>query len=430
MNDANERPEDARVRAPLWTRAIPFPGRMPALARRQWKVLGLLGAAELIDHYDIGLLGALIVQIQAELGIAENQVGWLAAVIRMGVVLALGAGLLADRFGRRRLLLITILGYSATTLATAFAQTPFDFMVYQFLGRGFLYAETAIAIVVVTEELAARDRGFGIGMVGALGTLGSGLAVFALAAEPGIPFGWRALYAVGALPLMGLAWLRRSLPETQRFASAPRRESFWAPLRSLLAAYPTRAATLIAIAFTAEFAAGAAGGFMVKTLQELHGWEQRHVPLLYLFGGVFAVAGNPAIGLWSDRIGRRPTLAGLLCLMAVAFLGFYNLRGWGIIPLWIVQVFALQGAAVLVRALGSELFPTSNRSTASSVRMLAATVGGATGLALESQLYDVFGSHAAAISALLPGFLVAAVLVMLFLPEPAARELEEVSPER
>jgi hypothetical protein len=85
---------------------------------------------------------------------------------------------------------------------------------------------------------------------------------------------------------------------------------------------------------------------------------------------------------------------------------------------------------VLVRALGSELFPTSYRSTASSARMLAATLGGSLGLVLESVLYGVLGSHTAAISALLPGFVVAAILVIAFLPEPAARELEEVSPER
>jgi MFS family permease len=169
---------------------------------------------------------------------------------------------------------------------------------------------------------------------------------------------------------------------------------------------------------------------MVKTLQEVHGFPQTRVTLLYLLGGLLAIAGNQAAGVWSDRVGRRPVLAGLLCLMAVAFAGFYNLHGWIVVPLWILQVFGLQGATVLVRALGSELFPTSYRTTASSARLFAATLGGSAGFLLESYLYGVLGSHAAAITALLPACPIAAALVFLLLPEPAARELEEVSPER
>jgi len=430
LND-QPKPDDERVRAPRWTRLIPWPARMPRLPARQWKVLGLLGAAELVDHYDIGLLGALLLQIQRGLGVAEDEIGTLSALIRLGVLLAIGAGLLADRYGRRRLLLGTILGYSLTTLASAFAQSPMQFAVFQCLGRGFLYAETSIAIVVVTEELAAKDRGFGLGMIGALGALGSGFAAFGLAAEPHLPFGWRALYFIGAMPLLGLAWLRRGLPETARFsASRPLAERFWRPLISLFAAYPGRAATLAAIVFSAEFATAAAGGFMIKTLQEVHGFAQHQVPIFYFVFGMFALAGNPAAGLWSDRIGRRPVLAGMLVLMGLAFLGFYNLRGWIVAPLWLIQVFGIQGSTVLLRALGAELFPTSYRSTASSARMLASTLGGSLGLSLESPLYAALGSHTAAISALLPGLALAALLVIAFLPEPAARELEDVSPER
>jgi MFS family permease len=142
------------------------------------------------------------------------------------------------------------------------------------------------------------------------------------------------------------------------------------------------------------------------------------------------VIGNQAAGVWSDRIGRRPVLVLLLGIMGAAYAGFYQLSGWVIVPLWIAQVFALQGVSVLVRTLGGELFPTSYRSTASSLRMVAATFAGSAGLVLESHLYNVLGSHAAAISALLPALAVAAALVWLVLPEPASRELEEVSPER
>lgn len=419
------------VKPPRWTRIVPWPARMPALEPRQWKILGLLGATELIDHYDVGLLALLLVQIQAGLGVAENEIGTISAWIRMGVLLSLVAGVVADRIGRRRLLLVTVVGFSVTTFLTAFSRTPEEFAALQFLGRAFLYAETAIAMVVVTEELAAKDRGFGLGLLGALGAFGHGAAALSLLVVDVIPFGWRALYAIGVLPLLGLAWLRRSLPETTRFAAARKVETrWWQPVAALFRAYPGRLGAILAVAFSVEFANSAAVGFMAKTLQEVHGYVPGQVTALYIFGGVLAIAGNQAAGLWSDRVGRRPVLIALLAITGLAFAGFYELSGWVIVPLWIAQVFALQGVAVILRALGSELFPTSYRSTASSARLAAAVLGGSLGLTLESSLYDSLGSHAAAIQALLPGFAVAIAIVWAFVPESARRELEEVSPER
>lgn len=390
-----------------------------------------MGATEFVDHYDVGLLSLLLVQIQAGLGVAEDEIGVLSATIRFGVLLSLVGGVLADRFGRRRLLLITVAGFTVTTFLTAFARTPAEFALLQLLGRGFLYAETAIAVVVVAEELAAKERGFGIGLLGALGAMGHGAAAISLSFVDDIPYGWRAFYALGALPMLGLVWLRRTLPETARFAA--RREPhapWWRAVQSLATAYPGRLAGLLAIAFAIDFADAAAVGFMAKTLQEVHDFSGREVTRLYLVGGALAVIGNQAAGVWSDRIGRRPVLVLLLGIMGAAYAGFYQLSGWVIVPLWIAQVFALQGVSVLVRTLGGELFPTSYRSTASSLRMVAATFAGSAGLVLESHLYNVLGSHAAAISALLPALAVAAALVWLVLPEPASRELEEVSPER
>jgi hypothetical protein len=83
---------------------------------------------------------------------------------------------------------------------------------------------------------------------------------------------------------------------------------------------------------------------------------------------------------------------------------------------------------VLFGALGSELFPTSYRSTASSVHAAVGTVAGSAGLWLESWLYPMAGSHAAAITWMLALVWIAPVVVLLLLPETAGRELEEISP--
>jgi hypothetical protein len=94
------------------------------------------------------------------------------------------------------------------------------------------------------------------------------------------------------------------------------------------------------------------------------------------------------------------------------------------------MMFTFMGCDVLFGALGSELFPTCYRSTASGVRLLASSVGGALGLWVESLLFPLAGSHATAITWMMAAAVVAPLIILLFIPETAARELEEVSPAR
>src|SRR5207245_805852 len=75
----------------------------------------------------------------------------------------------------------------------------------------------AVAVVIVSEEFPAQHRGWGIGMLSALGACGGGLGVALFAAVNVLPFGWRALYALGAVPLLFLPLFRREVRETGRF---------------------------------------------------------------------------------------------------------------------------------------------------------------------------------------------------------------------
>ena len=68
---------------------LPWIGKTPPLTRSQWHVLGLLGTAELFDPYDLGILTLAPLQIQAGLGIAEDEVGALVSIVRLGVIPAL-----------------------------------------------------------------------------------------------------------------------------------------------------------------------------------------------------------------------------------------------------------------------------------------------------------------------------------------------------
>ena len=422
---------------PRWTYAIPYLGRVPPLTRPQWRLLGLLSAAEFFDHYDVGIMGLALLQIQQGLGIAEDALAGVTAVVRLGVLPAVAFTVLADRLGRRRLLLATILGFTLCTFGTAFVRDTSQFIALQFLARMFIYAETMLAVVMLAEELGARHRGWGIGVLGAVGALGHGLSAIVFGSVNLLPFGWRFLYVVGAAPLLLLAWFRRALPETGRFEqhrAARRDRGDWRdwlrPFIHLVRMYPGRLAVLCSALFPLEFVAITAITFMAKTLQEVHGYSPGQVTMLYIAGGAFGFLGNIVAGAWSDRFGRRIVVSVLIALSALGFYGFYHLSGPVIVLAWIVQVFGLFGTEVMFKAMGSELFPTSYRATASGVRQVVGILGGVLGLALEGTLYELTGSHSAAITLMIPVLAIPPLVIFAFLPESATRELEDIAPER
>lgn len=409
----------------------------PPLSERQWRVLLALGVANVVDNYDGALLGMALPQIQAGLGVAEDGIGQLLAVVRLGVLPAVLLTVLADRLGRRQLLLITILGFTLSTFATALATDATSFMAIQFVARAFIAAENMLAIVVIAEEFDARNRGWGIGILGAMGGFGYAAASIMFSLVDLLPFGWRALYAAGVVPLLLIAWFRRSLDETARFTAhraAHAGENTVAdvlrPLKNLVRMYPGRMLALGAAIIPFAFVTETAMFFASKFLQSQHGYAPRDVAVMYLTVGALALVGNVAAGALGDRFGRKAVLSVGLLGNGLAALGFYNLDGL-LVPLcWGLMVMTVTMVVVLFAALGSELFPTSYRSTASGARAVIATLGAATGLALQGVLFGVAGSHAAAITYMLVLVPLAPLIILLFLPETANRELEEVSPER
>jgi putative MFS transporter len=406
-------PEEDRSYRPKWLRLTPFLGRAPALSRRQWRVLGLVSLVSLFEQYDLFLFSLALKQIQLDLAIPEAQLGLLGSVVRLGALPAILVTLAADRLGRRRILLFTIIAYTLLTGATAFSPNAEAFVLFQFLARVFGAAETLIAVVVIAEEFDAERRGWGIGALGAIQACGAGLAALVFSTVEYLPFGWRSLYLVGLGPLIVIAYLRRTLPETRRFERHRQRAGNemrstppLQPLVALVRAYPARLGALACV------------------------WSPGVVGLLTFFGGAFAIVGNPLAGWLSDRRGRKPVGVVFTIALTLLCIAYYNAIGLLIPAIWIGMIFTLLGSEVTLAAYGAEMFPTSHRSTASGARSLVATLGGVTGLALVSFLYGLIGSTWVAISLLaLCGFAVPLLLLLTF-PETAGRSLEEIAPER
>ncbi len=427
---------DPRYR-PSWFRFTPFLGRPPLLSRRQWNVLGLVSLVSLFEQYDVYLFSLNLAHIQRELGIDEGQLGLLGGLVRAGALGAVLVTLAADRFGRRRMLLVTVLAYTLLTGATAFAPSAEWFVACQFLSRIFAAAEGLIAVVVIAEEFDAEHRGWGIGALGAITACGAGLAAVLFGFVNLLPGGWRSLYLVGLGPLLALAWWRRSMPETGRFlalererGAALRATPALAPFAALLRSYPRRLLVMAGAVLLIGLATAPASFFAPKYLQDVHGWSPAWVAALNFGGGFFAIIGNPVAGRLSDRFGRRPVTAIFAVVAALSAIAFYAGAGLALAPLWVLMIFGSMGSDVTLAAYGAELFPTSQRSTASGARSFAGTLGIVAGLGAVSLLFGALGSNRTAVMALGAVALGTAVLVWFGFPETSGRALEEIAPER
>ncbi|HUA32415.1 MAG TPA: MFS transporter [Candidatus Binataceae bacterium] len=406
-------------------------GRTPPFTPRQWRVFLIAITAGFFDQYDVALLSLALKQIQKSLKIAEEHLGAMLSMIRLGYLLSMAITPLADIFGRRRLLLYTIVGYTIFTGLTAIAPGERSFVIFQVLSRAFAGAETTIALVILIEEIDAQYRGWSVGLLTAISSVGYGIAALVFSMINIVPYGWRGLYALALIPLILIIPLRRVLPESRRFeveSSADRPTNVWQPLAALVRAYPGRLAMLLTISFLSQMGGNAAGEFFPKFLQEVHGYSPANVTTLFFIGGGLGILGNIVAGRLSDRFGRRHVGAVFMLLAPLLTIWIYSAKGFTIAPAWTIELFFDMASGTIMRSFTAELFPTSYRSTAGSAHMVAGTTGGALGFAFESVLYRMTGSHWTAIKYLTVFWMLAPVLIML-LPETAGRELEEISPE-
>jgi len=134
-------------------------GRTPPFTKRQRRVFWIASTAGFFDQYDRALLSLALKQIQTGLKIAESHLGAMLSIVRLGYLLSMLMTPFADVFGRRRLLLYTIIGYTIFTGLIAIAPGERTFVAFEIIARAFAGAEAAIAMVIVAEEVNAAHRG-------------------------------------------------------------------------------------------------------------------------------------------------------------------------------------------------------------------------------------------------------------------------------
>src|SRR5262245_27942120 len=394
------------------------------------RVLGFVTLAMFFENYDLGILGNALPQIAATFGLDRVALGQFAAWTRFGAVPAFMLLPLADRIGRRRILLLRIAGMSVGSFATALARSPAQFVIAQLLTRTCIVAAAIASFVVVSEEFPAHHRGWGIGMLGGVGAVGYGFGALVYGAVEWLPFGWRSLYALGVAPLAFLPAFARGMRETARFAALAQRAGETSrasnPIADLVRRHPRHALAIALVACLSNAGTGPSFQFVSEFLQTQRGWRPGTFAALTVVFGAFAILGNPVAGRLGDRYGRRRVAACVLALFPLASLAFFaGPAGWVALP-WTMMVFLSMATNVSVRTLATELFPTALRGTGAGSLALLEEGGGGSGLFLYSAAVGSLGSQSVALPLVALSCLGAAASVYLA-PETARRELEELT---
>jgi putative MFS transporter len=405
--------------------------RLPDLEPRYFTLLWLVSLALFFESYDLSMLTSALKHIADDLGMEEQHLGWYLAVIRLGALPALAIVPLADRLGRRRLFLAGLAGVSVCTLLTGFATDPATFVAAQMLTRVFMVLGTSVAIVIVTEEFPAAHRGWAIGVMGAIAASGHGLGALLFSQIERLPYGWRALYFLGAVPLLLLPQFSRGVPETRRFARRHEsgvRAGWFAPLVALARTYPRRALALTAAIFLVSLGDASVFQFTSYYAQTVHGWSPGQYATMFILGGLVGVVGNVVAGRLGDSVGRRAVGTTAFGLFPLAAWLFYLGPGWTMPIAFASFVFCQTAGVTILRAFSSELFPTSHRGTAAAWAMLVQTLGWAGGLWLVG-LATQAGAEIADVTTRLAAGVLVGGLLLLALPETRRRELESISHE-
>ncbi len=392
----------------------------------EWGVLVPLSLVGFFLNYDTGLLSLAAPTIAEGLGVSVATFGIGVAVIRVAALGSMPILRLADRVGRRQMLLVSVLAFTVATGATALAWGLVAFVVFQMAARLFLATEESLAGIVISEEVRPDRRGAGLTLLGIIAMTGFGLVAMMLLVVPLTPLGWRILYIAALPPLVLVAWLRRNLRETEAFTVAQAEDrvqaSFWphvdAAHRPLLWRITIVLGTHGVLSTPMFF-------YAAELAQDGYGWEGLFT-VIVIAAGPATLLGYVAGGRLSDRIGRRPVVVWSAVVVVVGVALVFTEQRWLFAPGFFLMTGADAGLVAVRPAYLSELFPTEVRATLLSFVFAVVVAAGSLGLVVVGVLDGVVSTRAAIAG--LGAVMLIGLLSMRGLPETAGDDV--IGPSR
>jgi MFS family permease len=463
--------------APPTALSTDIPARLDRLpwSAWHWRVVIALGVSWLLDGLEVTVVGSLGPALQRPdtLGLTAGQIGWAASAYIAGAVLgALYFGRLADKLGRKRMFLVTLVVYLIATVMTAFTWDIASFAFCRFLTGFGIGGEYAAINSAIDELIPARLRGRvdlainGTFWIGA--AMGAGLSIILLNPDfIGAEWGWRIAFGLGGILAFAILLVRRNVPESPRWllmhgraeeaeavvrgieaavgvtyekqqhlAIRPLRSIPWSEvLHVLLVRYRKRAIFGITLMASQAFFYNAIFFTYALVLARFYGVPDAQVGY-YIFP--FAIGnflGPLLLGHLFDTVGRRFMIATTYAAAGLGLLavGYAFSQEW-LTPVtqalgWSLIFFVASAAASSAYLTVSEVFPLEMRAISISLFYAAGTaLGGFVGPPLYGAMIEsgsraaLFGAYAFAAV-----LMCVAALVTLFLGVDAERRpLEQV----
>ena len=291
-----------------------------------------------LDAFDYFLLTFVIVAVSKEFHVDKANITY--ALFLTLAARPLGAllfGRLADRFGRRPILMLDVILFSVFELATAFAPTLTALLVLRFLFGIAMGGEWGIGASLAMESIPARSRGLISGLLQSGYPCGFFLAALAnwLLIDH---VGWRGLFVVGAVPALLVLYIRRKVPESAVWQQQQRTQPRRGLLESMRGHWKLALYLMILMAAFNMFSHGSQD--MYPTFLQVN----LHIPagsatafMLAALLNLGALVGGLYFGSLSERIGRRKAII-IAALLAIP-----------VIPLW------MYGGSLLLLGLGAFL---------------------------------------------------------------------------
>ena len=473
---------DPTVSAQPETIETNIPKRLDRLpwSRWHWLVVAALGFVWILDGLEVTIVGSIGPTLQkTSLHLSSFQVGLIGAFYVAGAVTgALLFGHLTDRWGRKKLFMITLGLYVAATVATAFAFSAWSFFLFRFLAGAGIGGEYSAINSAIDEMIPARVRGWvDLAINGSwwLGTAAGALLTIPLlnTAYFSIDLGWRLAFALGAILGIGVLITRRLLPESPRWLMIHGRESeaeevvrqielevsrqtgrqleepegtikihprerttFREIAETLFSRYRGRTVLGLTMMSAQAFAYNAVFFTYGLVLTNMMGAKTSHVGYYIVPFALGNFLGPLILGPLFDRVGRRVMLTlthaaagGLLAVTAVLF-ERHQLSAISLTVLWCVVFFFASAAASAAYLTVSEVFPLEIRALAIAFFYAVGTgLGGILGPALFGKLIASKSFLQVAIGFWVAAawLLVAAVVVWFLAVDAEQKSLEEVA---
>jgi MFS family permease len=402
------------------------------------------------DAYDLFVIGIVSTLLKGQWHLDTGQLAMLNAVMLGAAFLgAIAFGRLADVIGRTRVYWMSAALMVLAAIGSALSPSLAVLAAFRFLLGFGVGGDYPVSAVLMSEYAGHRDRGRQVGLVfsaQAVGLIvGPLLALVLLGGGAGAPATWRLLLGIGAIPAAVAVWLRRKLPEPERFtavaaeAGQPAQGRGTTRPQTGLRAFLANRRLLVLLTGTAGcwfLLDYAYYGNTISTprIISLIAPNASETATIALQLAIFAVAAVPGYVLAvarMDRIGHRKLQLVGFVLMGLCFAVIALVPGMttAVAPFLLVYgvsyFFTEFGPNVTTFVLPGELFPTQVRATGHGISAGVGKFGAFIGVFLFPVLQGSLGLRGTLL--LTAGVSVLGALLTLVLPEPAGRSLEEIS---